>query len=362
MRSWYRCLCFSCLLLCLAGAVQAEVYKYKDADGKWVFSDKPPADARQAESVAVGIEAKNKLPDDLAEMLKRMFSPHTAIELATLAVVKVDSGLGTGSGFFMTDTGFLVTNRHVVRPTDYKGWKDSAEKFDEVDQDLKESERRLEIRAAELATMKQEIDQYDASIVHYSERRKEAANARWRTYKGRYANLKRDYSRAERKVSEQRRKFANQRINFNSKANRVKYATQFKIILKNGSKLNARLVKESKEHDLALLKLDRYITPFLKVASNAKNRQGTQVFAIGSPLGMKDFVTSGIITGRRSGKIVTDSQILPGNSGGPLVDADGNVIGVNTLKLSANDVMGEGFGLSVPINIVLTEFAAELGL
>ena len=124
-----------------------------------------------------------------------------------------------------------------------------------------------------------------------------------------------------------------------------------KLSLKNGTKLSARLVKDSKQHDLALLKLDGYVTPFLNVASNTKNRQGAQVYAIGSPLGMKDFVTSGIITGVSSGKIVTDSQILPGNSGGPLVDPDGNVIGVN-----------DGFGLSVPINIVLKEFAAELNL
>jgi len=357
-----RWLCLGCVLLSLFGAsAQAEIYKYKDANGDWIFSDKPPADQQQPQSFAVA-KKPTGLPDDLAEMLKNRFSPHTAIELATLAVVKVESGLGTGSGFFMTDSGFLVTNRHVIRPTDYKGWQQRAAQFDEVDRSLKESERRLEARAADLAAMKQEIDNHEASIANYSERRKEVANARWRSYKKRYANMKRDYGRAEREVGALRRKFSSDRFDFNSKASSVKYATQFKIILKNGTRLNARLVRESKQHDLALLKLDRYVTPFLNVAANTKNRQGAQVYAIGSPLGMKDFVTSGIITGVSSGKIVTDSQILPGNSGGPLVDTDGNVIGVNTLKLYSTSVLGEGFGLSVPIKIVLKEFAAELNL
>jgi len=356
-----RWLCLGGMLLSLvAMPVQAQVYKYKDADGKWIFSDRPPADEQQAENVAIDQRGGSRLPDDLAEMLNKKFSPHSAIEQATLAVVKVESGLGTGSGFFMTDTGFLVTNRHVVRPTDYKGWQERAERFDEVDQNLEDAERRLEARAADLAAMKQEINNHDAAIANYSQRAKEVANARWRSYKERYAAMKRDYSQAERQLSLERRKFSSNRYDFNSRASSVKYATQFKIILKNGSKLIARMVKESKEHDLALLKLDSYVTPFLNVASNKKNRQGTQVYAIGSPLGMKDFVTSGVITGVSSGKIVTDSQILPGNSGGPLVDNDGNVIGVNTLKLYSKSVLGEGFGLSVPIKVVLKEFAAQL--
>lgn len=357
----YRCLCFAGLLLGLLGMpAQAEIYKYKDASGKWIFSDKPPADERQAESFSVGQGQKSRLPENLDEMLNKKFSPQTAIELATLAVVKVESGVGTGSGFFMTDSGFLVTNRHVVRPTDYKGWQGRAEKLAEADQRLKEAERRLEVWAAELAVMKQEINAYEASIAHESAQRKDVVNARWRSYKARYVNSKREYNKAEREVNTIRRKHSSKRFDFNSKASRVKYASRFNIVLKNGARLSARLVKESKEHDLALLKLDRYVTPYLRVSANKYNRQGTQVYAIGSPLGMKDFVTSGIITGVSAGKLVTDSQILPGNSGGPLVDADGRVLGVNTLKLYSKTVLGEGFGLSVPIRVVLKAFAAEL--
>ncbi len=356
-----RWLCFAWLLLSLLGMpAQAQVYKYKDASGKWVFSDKPPVDERQAESFSIGKSQKSRLPDNLDKMLNKKFLPQTAIELATLAVVKVESGVGTGSGFFMTDSGFLVTNRHVVRPTDYKGWQGRAEKFDEADQRLKKAERRLEVWAAELGVMKQEITAYETSIANESVQRKDVANARWRSYKARYVNSKRDYSKAEREVNAIRRKHSSERFDFNSKANRVKYASRFNVVLKNGARLSARLVKESKDHDLALLKVDRYVTPFLRAATNKNNRQGTQVYAIGSPLGMKDFVTSGIITGVSAGKLVTDSQILPGNSGGPLVDADGRVLGVNTLKLYSKTVLGEGFGLSVPIKVVLKTFAAEL--
>ncbi len=356
-----RWLGFACLLLVLLGMpVQAQVYKYKDASGKWIFSDKPPAGEQSVESFSVGQRQKTDLPDDLAEMLKNKFSPQTVIETATLAVVKVESGLGVGSGFFVTNTGFLVTNRHVIRPTDYKGWQEDAEQFDEAEQSFKEAEQRLEQRAAHLARMKKEIEGYEASVSNNSGRQRSSNAAEWRLYKDRYTNMKSDYDQAERKVSAQRRKFSSERFDFNSKANTAKYASQFKIILKNGMKLNARLVKDSKEHDLALLKLDYYVTPFLSVATSKKIRQGAQVYAIGSPLGMKDFVTSGIITGLRSDKIVTDTQILPGNSGGPLLDLDGSVIGVNTLKLHSNNVLGEGFGLSVPIKVVIEVFAAEL--
>ncbi len=351
-------------LYLIATPSQAEIYKYKDERGNWQFSDKPPVDDRQMESISsLGQKKTVNLPEDLAGMLEKKFSPQTAIERATLAVVKVESGMGTGSGFFVSDTGFLITNHHVIRPTDYRGWQKNADKFASVDEQLKVSERRLKTDAAKLSKMKKELEAYESSFTRYSDREKSLANSELAIYKERYENMSEEHAKAKRQVTAQRRKFSSQRYDFNAKSNSAKFASQFNIILKNGTKLSARVIKESKEHDLALLKIDRYVTPYLNIALNKRAKQGMRVYAIGSPLGMKDFVTSGIVTGTRSNKIVTDTQILPGNSGGPLVDKEGNVMGVNTLKMFSKTVLGaEGFGLSVPIKVVLKAFDHELDM
>ncbi len=82
---------------------------------------------------------------------------------------------------------------------------------------------------------------------------------------------------------------------------------------------------------------------------------------MGSPLGLKDIVTSGIIIRTRSDQIVTDTQILPGNSGGPLTNEEGDVLGVNTQKLSSTQSVGsEGFGIVIPVKFIRQEFAAYL--
>ncbi len=82
---------------------------------------------------------------------------------------------------------------------------------------------------------------------------------------------------------------------------------------------------------------------------------GQQVYAIGSPLQLNNSVTSGVISNFRGDYIQTNSEIYPGNSGGPLVTADGLVVGVNTMKLITEKFEGIGFALN--IEEVLTEFS-----
>jgi len=130
--------------------------------------------------------------------------------------------------------------------------------------------------------------------------------------------------------------------------------------LKDGKKLKARLVKISKEYDLALLKLDSYTTPFLTLSAKRHPRQGTRVFAIGSPLGITDSLTSGIITKSARDYLFTDTRILPGNSGGPLIDAEGNVVGVNTAVLSQHQ-QADGLGVAIYAARIRGEFARDLG-
>ncbi len=139
-------------------------------------------------------------------------------------------------------------------------------------------------------------------------------------------------------------------------------ARSYTIVLKDGTELDASPVAVSREHDLALLKLDQYRTPRLKPAAAAEIGQGEPVYAIGSPLGLRDSISAGVVSGHGSSFIRTDAKIVPGNSSGPLVLADGRGIGINTLKQMtwAPEGQFEGLGLAITIGTALREFARDL--
>jgi S1-C subfamily serine protease len=138
-------------------------------------------------------------------------------------------------------------------------------------------------------------------------------------------------------------------------------ARSYTIVLKDGTELDTSPVAVSQEHDLALLKLDRHKTPRLKPAA-AEIGQGEPVYSIGSPLGLRDSISVGVVSGHGPSFIRTDAKIVPGNSGGPLVLADGWVVGINTLKqmIRAPEGQFEGIGLAISIDTALREFARDL--
>jgi len=119
--------------------------------------------------------------------------------------------------------------------------------------------------------------------------------------------------------------------------------------------LNARIVGQDKDFDLALLKIDATGLPALPLGDYRKVRQGQVVLAFGSPEGLENSVTMGVISAvarqanpdRPMIYIQTDAPINPGNSGGPLVDVDGNVVGVNTFILTEGGG-SEGLGFAIP--------------
>jgi serine protease Do len=117
-------------------------------------------------------------------------------------------------------------------------------------------------------------------------------------------------------------------------------------------------VSLSERQDLALLKLDGYTTPALTASLGKPLSQGQPVYAVGNPLGMADAMTAGVVTRVDADHIVTDTQLLPGNSGGPLIDADGRVVGVNVAKRvqGGESAYTQGFGMAVPIALALQEF------
>jgi serine protease Do len=121
----------------------------------------------------------------------------------------------------------------------------------------------------------------------------------------------------------------------------------------------AQIVGTTSEIDLALLKVDVTGLRALKLASYRDLRQGESVFAFGSPEGLRNTVTHGIISAvaRQTDPdasmvyIQTDAPINPGNSGGPLVNVDGEVVGVDTFILSQSGG-NEGLGFAIPCGVV----------
>ncbi len=135
---------------------------------------------------------------------------------------------------------------------------------------------------------------------------------------------------------------------------------KYKSILKpRGKVIGARLVGLDRETDLAVLKIDETGLPFLALGNSDRLRKGQIVLAFGSPLGLENTVTMGVVssvarqlrTGDPMIYIQTDASINPGNSGGPLVDTKGNVVGINTMIFSQSGG-SEGIGFAAPGNIV----------
>lgn len=123
--------------------------------------------------------------------------------------------------------------------------------------------------------------------------------------------------------------------------------------------LEAKLIGVHKDTDLALLKIDESDLPTLPLLSHERPRVGQLVFAIGSPEGLQNSVTMGVVSAvarqpdprKAMTYIQTDAPINPGNSGGPLVDMNGSVVGINTFILSQGGG-SEGLGFAIPARIV----------
>jgi serine protease Do len=122
---------------------------------------------------------------------------------------------------------------------------------------------------------------------------------------------------------------------------------------------DAKLVVADRDTDLALLKIDATDLPTLELSDSSDLKQGQLVLAFGSPLGLDNSVSMGIVSSvaRQPDPdsptiyVQTDAAINPGNSGGPLVDTSGRVVGINTLILTQSGG-NEGIGLAIPSNVV----------
>jgi S1-C subfamily serine protease len=148
-------------------------------------------------------------------------------------------------------------------------------------------------------------------------------------------------------------------------------AQKVEVTLSNGHKYKATVVTVDKGHDLALVKIDAPdLVPATLAETSTGLTVGQRVYAIGNPFGLSGTMTRGIISAIRSVRgpennpiedaIQTDASVNPGNSGGPLLNSRGEVIGITTMIASNGADQSSGIGFAIPINTakaVLDDFA-----
>ena len=148
----------------------------------------------------------------------------------------------------------------------------------------------------------------------------------------------------------------------------VSEATKLTVTLFNDeTEYEAKIVGTDEQTDLAVIKIEKTGLSKAEFADSDNIKVGEFAMAVGSPLGMQSSITCGVISainrevtdseGKKYNLIQTDAAINSGNSGGALVNSEGKVIGINTLKLSGTGI--EGMGFAIPINST-TDITSQL--
>ena len=149
----------------------------------------------------------------------------------------------------------------------------------------------------------------------------------------------------------------------------IEKSSELKVLLMSGETLTASVIGSDQYADIAIIKIDsKYVKQVAKIGNSEKAKVGDTVFTIGSPMS-SDYsgtVTRGILSGKDRmvevsvnsstndwvmNVMQTDAAINPGNSGGPLCNVNGDVIGINSMKIVQSEI--EGIGFAIPIEEAL---------
>jgi serine protease Do len=345
------------LLLLPSSPSSAKIYKYQ-RDGKWYFTDSPPPDMpkENEEMVEVGKPVRSSGQGGTA--LLADYPARNAVEKATKATVAIKSALGSGSGFFISGVGHIITNKHVIRLLEQQD-RQIDDYFGRVDDQAENVEKQMDAEQKRLDDYRGQLDELKKMAENESDpSRKKSFEDEDQYRKQEYDRWHAGFQRRKQDFQARRDQYETRRGNFDYDRSVAALSQTFTITLVDDTELYAHLVTVSQNYDLALLKVDASQTPRLEPAAAYQLIQGDKVYAIGNPANLRNTVTSGIFSGFEGPYLQTNAQINPGNSGGPLIDTKGRVLGINTLKKIGNGY--EGLGFAIPIQTALEEFAGKL--
>ena len=268
----------------------------------------------------------------LGAQLARSHPARNAIETARNATVFIKTGWGLGSGFIVDDDCHVITNRHVVEsdgarvaanetrdPQFRAGMAIARQQLQTALTQARRMRRSLEGEPGtnlEQIELDDKIAAIEEQLAHLPERVDDAITA---------------------KVADSAR-------------------TGFSALLVDGTEYDGLHAEFADHADLALFQLPASHCPHVVTGSSTGLAVGERLFTIGNPAGLAYTVTSGVFSGERSDGeqrlLQTDAPINPGNSGGPLLEEDGEVVGINTLGLRG----AQGIGFAIPIETVYEEF------
>lgn len=255
------------------------------------------------------------------------------VERAREATVSIETPWGTGSGFFV-DKNHIVTNKHVV--------EFNLDDLNDMRDRIRTNRKLINLEKQKIEDLHQQMEEMPDGP---TKSQLEIIIKEREKYLAKVMNQQREN---EKRLAKLEREAANPEI---------------KIILSDGSSHSIGYMLTSQSYDLALLSLYSHDGRFLRRPPEGQTiRQGDKVFTIGSPVGLRHTVTSGVFSGFRQRDtddqvfLQTDAAINPGNSGGPLIDENGFVHGVNTMIVRDT----EGIGFAIPIGKVFEEFSSTL--
>lgn len=142
----------------------------------------------------------------------------------------------------------------------------------------------------------------------------------------------------------------------------VEFADEFEVTLHDNREFKARLVGRDANTDMAVIKIDGKNLPSIEIGNSDAVKVGEWVLAVGNPFDLTSTVTAGIVSAKgrdidiiKGGKsiesfIQTDAAVNPGNSGGALVDVNGNLIGINSAIATPTGVFA-GYSFAIPVNL-----------
>jgi len=293
-----------------------------------------PAGTSISEAPGPGATAVSGAPElsGLEAQLARSHPAHNAIEAARNATVFIRTGWGYGSGFIVDEDCHVITNRHVVE-------SDGARVAANVTQDP-----QVQARIA-LAHRQLQVALYQAQRLRRALETQPGTNLEQLELDNKIAAIEAQLANLPERIDEA----------ISAKAEESS-RTGFSATLVDGTQFEGLHAEFADHADLALFQLPASHCPHVVTGSSAGLALGERLYTIGNPSGLAYTVTSGVFSGNRSeGEqrlLQTDAPINPGNSGGPLLEQDGEVVGINTLVL----VGAQGIGFAIPIETAYEEF------